>query len=302
MRDINSRPQTEDEWKIHSINIHGLFFERWCQSVVVASDIWRLEAANYPVAFPLRNVHFPTRESNLDLRVEFNSGTERRPTLLIECKKNNPEFVDWIFFPKDPAPSAPFLSINRIHTHEQGSKWGAERVLAGGSLRFPFASDARETRGTYLDYKGNEKQKTRTANDAITAASFQIALATQAITLEELTRSQDNADRSASKSFIHWDFFPIIVTTARLFTCEFDPAAVDPETGEISTNGPHLEPQTLLVYEYPLPSQFQWDYPVVTTRGQALYDEARLHILVVHSTFFPEWLENFYRQYYTSFV
>ena len=41
-------PQTENEWEIHSLNFHGLFFERWCHSVVEDSQVWRVADADYP--------------------------------------------------------------------------------------------------------------------------------------------------------------------------------------------------------------------------------------------------------------
>jgi hypothetical protein len=48
----NPTPKTDDEWTIHALNIHGLFFERWCQQVIREQAGWKLKAINYPVEFP----------------------------------------------------------------------------------------------------------------------------------------------------------------------------------------------------------------------------------------------------------
>ena len=47
-----SEPSTDEEWTIHAINIHGLFFERWCQDIISKSNTWRVRYVNYPVEFP----------------------------------------------------------------------------------------------------------------------------------------------------------------------------------------------------------------------------------------------------------
>jgi hypothetical protein len=34
-------PGSDDEWAIHSINIHGVFFERWCQHAIAETGVVR---------------------------------------------------------------------------------------------------------------------------------------------------------------------------------------------------------------------------------------------------------------------
>lgn len=91
--------QTEHDWTVHSINIHGLFFERWCQQAVAEAEGRTLDAANYPVEFPPPNGPWRGRESALDIRASRGE-SDNRLCLLIECKKSNQEFVHWVFFPK----------------------------------------------------------------------------------------------------------------------------------------------------------------------------------------------------------
>src|SRR5215216_6045661 len=103
-------PQTDEEWTIHSLNIHGTFFERWCQRAISESPSWRPAKTNVPVSFPLEG----GKESELDIQAEFNS-SGLRVALLIECKKNNPDFVDWIFFPKPMLGSRPRVLPITVH-------------------------------------------------------------------------------------------------------------------------------------------------------------------------------------------
>ena len=50
------------------------------------------------------------KESNLDIKAELHldgrDGYKNILTLLIECKKNNPGFIKWLFFPKHQAKSS----------------------------------------------------------------------------------------------------------------------------------------------------------------------------------------------------
>src|ERR1700730_1636817 len=96
--------KTEHDWTFHSINIHGFFFERWCQPVVAEAEGWTLDAVHYPVEFPPPSAPLRGTESALDIRASRGE-SDNRLCLLIECKKNNPEFVDWVFFqrPKERA-------------------------------------------------------------------------------------------------------------------------------------------------------------------------------------------------------
>lgn len=40
---MSKPPSTDHEWIIHSINIHGVFFERWCQKTISEKVIGRFD-------------------------------------------------------------------------------------------------------------------------------------------------------------------------------------------------------------------------------------------------------------------
>lgn len=299
-------PKTEHEWTVHSLNIHGLFFQRWCEHVVAHTRGWRLQYTEYPVGFP--SPYFPgqqTKESALDLRADHWAHGDLL-SILVECKKNNPEFVNWIFFPpeQDTQPSPPALAVHSVVNVPGVGTDGGWTVQSQVSVPpisiFPFATEAREVRGSYLQYQKGDK--TKTSNAAISDACQQIALATQAIVDEEsrLSRALGTANPPASMPFRKLHIIPTIVTTAHLFTCKFDPTDVDPKRGEITQDAAKLEEVKRVVLRYPLPRQLQKTATdlaeALARRGPGAELFAYMPILVVQAESFPGLLAEFASQ------
>ena len=90
-------PNTQDEWTLHALNIHGVFFKRACVNLIGSATNWRVISTNYPVEFPPPNGPWRGKESSLDIWARRENETHVVDAL-IECKKANPEFVNWIFF------------------------------------------------------------------------------------------------------------------------------------------------------------------------------------------------------------
>ena len=184
-------PQSEHDWTIHSLNIHGIFFERWCQQVLDNQRDWKVTTTTYPV-------QVAGHQSNLDIRADLQVD-ERRLILLIECKKNNPEFVDWMFFLKPGGQGSgvllPHIEIDTSHGPQLRTTI-QPILLHQPTLR--FVNDARETRGAYQSYKG--QNKTKTSNAAITEAATQIALATASIYSEEIQQARDDLSRRSPQN------------------------------------------------------------------------------------------------------
>jgi len=75
-------------------------------------------------------------------------------TLLVECKKNNPEFIDWVFFAHPDTNHQKHFTGSLIG-HELAkaveNKWETTAMLSPMiSLDWIPTSDAWETRGNYL--------------------------------------------------------------------------------------------------------------------------------------------------------
>ncbi|MGH7412423.1 MAG: hypothetical protein ACREJ6_15375 [Candidatus Methylomirabilis sp.] len=280
-------PVSDHDWTIHSLNIHGIFFQRWCQRTIEDSKGWKVKSVNYPV-------EFNGRESNLDIRAELRLH-DGILTLLVECKKNNPDFIDWIFFPKYQHPTnlinVPRMTNMRRQAPPYG--WEVDSGLQMLQANLPIADEARETRGQYGKYR--EHNKTKTSNAAIQESAYQIALAAQAIWKEEHL-SSSALGKAAEGPSMPWKgqiFFPTVVTSARMFTCEFDPNAVDPVRGEIPYASAKIVECPYLYYEYALPRHLQFPPDdliyTLTTRG-SIETLVRKQIFIVHSEKLTEFL------------
>ncbi len=87
----------------------------------------------------------------------------------------------------------------------------------------------------------------------------------------------------------------MIVTSANLFTCLFDPNDVDSATGEIDIKKVRLEPCTQVIYTYPLPPQLT-PMEIINQDAPSVDNVLRygyMDILVVHSAALPATLRRF---------
>ncbi len=289
---MNAEPITNEGWTIHALNIHGTFFERRCQQVIARAKEWRIQSTNYPVEFPATG---HGKASNLDIWAERYLA-KYALQLLVECKKNNPEYVDWIFFPT--SPHRPIKTTVRVLE----SKFVTLRTQ-GINPYIPFprlqelrtdlmiADEARETKGDYQSRNRNDRQLTKTSNAAITEAANQIALATQAILYQEEQTLKKYFQRNPVNQPISlpFVFLPVIVTTANLFTCNFQDVDVDLNTGEIAFENVVLQSHPCLLYDYPVPHALQRDPEDMGMQysRESLEEQARMSIIVVQSAFFP---------------
>jgi hypothetical protein len=261
---------SDELWTLHALNIHGDFFERKCRQVVKdLSPLYELTTTNYPV-------NIGHHQSELDIRADLTKdGTQL--IVLIECKKNNPEFVQWVFFPRDKQSRAIELpTVNQDNAGLQVTPFEQAIVIA---------DTGRETRGTY---RGNKQgDKTKTSNAAITDASGQISLATLAIQKTETLRAQ--AYKLERKLAV---IVPLIVTTADLLLCWFSPNDVGIDTGELLPGKGRFTKEPFVVYEYALPAYLH------EMEGYALSQDTmeryvRRHIVIVNSAHLSHFLSTY---------
>ncbi|HEX9430695.1 MAG TPA: hypothetical protein VF944_09985, partial [Candidatus Bathyarchaeia archaeon] len=289
-------PVSDHDWTVHSINIHGVFFERWCQKVVAETPGWSLDSTNYPVEFPSPNGPLRGKESTLDIRASRMAGPDQRLCLLIECKKNNPEFVNWVFFHRFRTPRDAFHAsqVENKPLESPATGWVTSSVVRNiGVPGDVVADEAREAKGDYSHLKSGDK--TKTSNRAIQDAAYQVALATQAIIEEDSSISRRLGMRTGATA-PPWRikaYIPAIVTTAKLFVCDFDPANVDPITGEVPFDKATMSEVSSVVFEYTLPRHLQFG-PADMSRsyGEGLVDLfTRMHLFVIQSQHFAEILK-----------
>lgn len=264
-------PTTEEEWWTHVLNIHGTPFEQLCEYHLRQSPDWTFRSSRYPVEFPPSYTPqvLQTKTSELDLwGICRSSGLTTE--LLVECKKNNPEFIDWIFFPARH-PTLPSLRTLGYHSSQEvGGHWAPyrETVYLVTPLGIAITDDGRETKGNY-QAKWEQSQKngrqlpkgfTKTSNAAITDAAYQIALATQAL-LHQERRNQEALAAGKVYPMPNYSnvFLPLIVTTANLWTCQFPAEQVNSITGEIPFSEVQYETHPYLFYTYALPVLATYD-------------------------------------------
>lgn len=290
-------PTTDDEWSIHALNIHGLFFERWCQQTIRDTPGLIVTSTNYQVEFPPPKNGVRGRESALGIRAERHDG-HKHLTLIIECKKNNPEFVNWVFFPSlspkhSNRMSVPIIVNKSLPDTPVG--WEVKTDLTRMHLDgLQYADEARETKGAGQGTP-NDKSKTETSN-AVTEAAYQVTLATQAIFWEEVESSSRRGKEASSTTQMSWNMqvlLPVIVTSAHLFTCDFDPKEVDAGSGEIPYDKAKLVEHPYLVFTYPLPRHLQYvsEEAANNLPPSQLEHYTRLQIMVVYSGKLKEFLE-----------
>jgi hypothetical protein len=285
---MTTEPASQEEWTVHALNIHGVFFERSCAETVAKVTEWQVVSTNYPVEYPPPNGPWRGKESSLDIRARKQLPNEHLFDVQIECKKANPEFVNWIFFPKrnltDATPFRTMVHANELPESGSGP-WSTKAYMQGGNAEMPIASDCREVRGDYLSHRGGNK--TKTSNASIQEAAYQVALANRAIVQEEgelLNRARTSSQHS-TPPWPRKTYIPIIVTTARLFEASFAAVDVSLSTGEVSPSSVTLKPVTSILYEYPLPKHLQHTPadPLPALSGMEIESFTRLDIIVVQA-------------------
>lgn len=291
----SSEPKSDHECMLHALNIHGTFFESWCAHTLSRSKHWKLVDTKYPVEFPPTTGSRKTGQSELDVRGELKIyDTVVEP--LIECKKNNPELSNWIFF-KKREQSIPYFRY-LYNERDQPTDRPQHHLTVKGldRVQLPISDDAREVRGDYQGYKKGDK--TKTANNSIWDASYQVTLAMQAIILEE-TRNFLNRPLGNMKKL----FLPIILTTANLMLATYDRQNVNPLNGEIPWDKVELESRDYLIYEYSIPTHLQYNPYVLSQIGGIIHPSfndsirqseqtVRSPIIIVQSGKFQEFLES----------
>ncbi len=148
-----------------------------------------------------------------------------------QCKKNNPEFVDCVFFIPHSSSHEGAVCVAAVQNEIQDNgRWSPSSEVRPVLQNEVVAAEARETRGKYSDLK-NTKTKTKTSNAAINDAAYQITIATQAIA-RQASQFMGKLSGSATEP-PPWTtqlFMPAIVTSAHLFVCDYSPDDVAPQT------------------------------------------------------------------------
>ena len=95
-------PNTDEEFTVQALTIHGAFFECKCQDIIIQAKNWTLRGINYPV-------EYQGKESNLDIWAEKRK-RQRDCSFLLNVRKITRSLLIGSFF-LDPPIVAGFYVV-----------------------------------------------------------------------------------------------------------------------------------------------------------------------------------------------
>jgi hypothetical protein len=275
--------------RTHALNVEGIFFQQRVSQICRESG-WLVTAEEYPVAYPPGNGPIVGKEGRLDIRAE-KQFTDYRTVLVVECKKTNADYKDWVFFLKGEGRiTAALIKMQgkpgAAEAATGKSKWDVSTNIAYFTSGL-VAQDARELRA---EYGKPESWKSSTAR--IETACYQAVQAAQALVDEVASRQQLLLSHGREPEPSTW-IIPVVVTTANMMVCRFDLKDVALETGEIDWKKVSFEPRDAIAYEYPLPVHLQMKpAEPIRVEQSRVEDLVKKHVLVVKAAS----LEGFLKQ------
>ncbi len=269
-----SASTTTDVYSIQTSDIRATLFKRKCQDIVRKMNHWTLQESNYPVEY-----HEQGRV--LDIWAERHYDPARI-VLPIGC---NADRANWIFFPKASYQQSNHYLQTLALDDQNGSAeyWTVRRQLARAVYNLIVADDAH----------------TESSREMITEVAAQTVIATQALIqqeyriLKKIEEDSKSSQRKIRPAYFNFLFFPTIITTAKLYTYEYQGEDTDFTASEVSLENDRLSPIPYLIFDYPVPVTLQappQDLGMGNKREE-LARIARTPIFVVNSESFSEFLQ-----------
>lgn len=274
-------PVNPVEARTHALNVEGVYFQRRVADVL-DDESWTVVAEEYPVAFPPGNGPMLGKEGRLDIRAE-KQFPGHVTVLAVECKKADPDYKEWVFFRKDLGTVRAAAILRRekagaIQGSDGRDRWDIPTLIADLTTGI-ICNDAREVKAEY-----GKPDSWKTATKRIEDGCYQAAQATQALVREIGIRQGLLLDRKMEPAMTTW-VIPMVVTTANLLVCRFDPARVSLETGEIDWNNVSYDPRDAVALEYPLPTHLQMrPSDPLALRPEEVHTFTKKHVFIVKAT------------------
>lgn len=255
----------------------------------------RIVAEEFPKAVLECQNRYELEETSIDVVGEKNGG-KTAFKLCIECKKLDPEYVDWVFI--QPSTSNRSMHIitktieskgfaalfkvpkttrygNEIHVEISKFNWEPFKYLV---TDFAVAvSNKKINRTTY-----------RSKKTIVDEAARQIIKGVYGLVLESITTqvvSGEGYDHTINC------FIPVVVTNANLIVCRYNPEDIDPKTGHI-TKSPSYEKTDSIIYECAPPKSVQFPLPLLLKQTEdAKKAVAKWHVLILSPKGLVEFLK-----------
>ena len=114
------------------------------------------------------------------------------------------------------------------------------------------------------------------------------------MSLQQVSATAQRYDVITKMPWVDQVFLPVVVTSARIFICDFKPEDIDIISGEIPYSKAQIKEQQYVLYEYALPRHLQAvpkNSQIEEQENTELY--SRVHIIVVYSSHFGSFLKSF---------
>ena len=199
------------------------------------------------------------------------SGTASAYTAVIEVKRLDPAYVSWVFLARGGAPRD-FSVVTRSYRPDGGAlqlmriprsdaEGGDIYVHKKRAPPLPDHMGAVADRGMEITYDPRAGYSHR--GTSLHDAANQVLEGAFGLIVDVVT----NHAAAGTIDVLEEHYVPIIVTTANLLTCEYDPAALDPE--RLDAPDAALKKADMVIYRCPHPPRTRFPDQIVATRNAA---------------------------------
>jgi len=238
------------------------------------------------------------RPAKLDVLAEKRLFQNVRGFFLIECKRHLPDYKSWIFLTPEVKRERPpyLLGFGEFHSSIILEEFyqppaptmfqsATNPILALLMRGFPHLTFE-------LGYIGLEVRlsQSKYVMEQLTGVCKDVVTATHGMAMEIEKRSR--TDKTTFEEPVL--FFPVVITTANLFTAKADIAKIALGDGKLAEDGFELRPVPWLVYEYSLTA----DLLLPVNLGSETWNSSRedrlrrRHILIANSEHLGDFLKN----------
>lgn len=237
--------------EVNAICGEGIFFQRAC-AAEIASSTWNIIDIEFPFTYPSTNGPLLGKEGRLDILTSTRIDAKYVVDALVECKQADPKFKKWVFFEKKEKT----LGVSVINVAKAESNQTLQAV--NFSIFLPKLGYDK-TAEYFICYDGRELKNNDINKDhktqRIEKACLQVSHALRGL-INEFGK-KDSISLKDKNVPGYKLLIPIVITTAELWTYQWDDTNVRLQDGKIEPEKITLTPRKWLLYEYPLVDYLQ---------------------------------------------
>jgi len=237
---------TPEEAVVNALNEQGFLFHHKILDVLRAPSVkkklkheWHVEASEVPVALPTGD-----HETRIDLVLRHGQNENSLWRAVVECKRATKDYKRWVFFGQTEWSAGPGQNQYFFHKAQLVGTWHRNNMpeppLHHWIERCPSQRNCPVfDYGVEVKLSPPNRDKKSSATEAIESAFNQVTLGVSGLAL-----------RLASAHHLTYRIFPIVVTTAELFSLNYSTRWVPIETGMLSPQNIELKPMRWLAVNH----------------------------------------------------